>query len=154
MFKYSVTSDNVCFPKWQLKCPRNFLMSLDITSKWIYDRVSTSLTRFLHIIIIVKVFIKHKILSVDTILSTSTHTDTHTVTHTHTGTHTQVYIDYIFFLFTQLNRHQTETWGGGRLDSISNAEQKTCIFWRKKHLKVWFEGVQRGFLMEGKVIPL
>ena len=126
MFRHTVTSDKVCFPKWRLKCPRNFVMSLDITSKWIYDRVSTSLTCFLHIIIIiVKVFIKHKILSVDTVLSTSIHT------HTYRHPHTQVYIDYTIFLFTQLNRHQTETWGGGRLDS--NVEQKMwCIFWREK----------------------
>ena len=39
------------------------------------------------LIIVIKVFRKHKILSVETILSANMHTHTHA--HTHTHTHTQ-----------------------------------------------------------------
>ena len=42
--------------------------------------------------IIIKVFIKYKILSIETILSAHTHTHTHT--HTHKHTNTQEHFDY------------------------------------------------------------
>ena len=54
-------------------------------------------------IIMIKVFIKHKVLSVETILSTymhacaHAHTHTHTHRHTHTGTRTHEHTDYTKF---------------------------------------------------------
>ena len=44
-----------------------------------------------NIIIIIKVFLKHKILSLET---KRIHTHTHTHIHTHTGTHTHKHSDY------------------------------------------------------------
>ena len=52
-----------------------------------------------------KVFIKCKILSVETILSMFTHTHTHTQRHLHTQTHGP------YKIYTQ-NGQQTETWDG------------------------------------------
>ena len=52
------------------------------------------------IIIIIKAFLKRKILSLETILSAHTHTHKNTHTHTHRGNHTSKHSDY-----TKLNIH-------------------------------------------------
>ena len=55
-----------------------------------------------NLIVIIKVFIKCKILPVETILSTYMCTHTHTLTHTHTGTDSYEHMDY-----TKLNLNAT-----------------------------------------------
>ena len=99
-------------------------------------------------IIIIKVIIKCKILSVGTILSAHPHTYTHTNTHIHEHTDCKTEFTY------NLNGQQTGIWGKWR-QQCGTENMAGLLFGEKKCLEVWLEGVQRGFLSErrGNVIP-
>ena len=73
-------------------------------------------------VIIINIFLKHKILSEETILSAymHAHVHTHTYTHTHTGICTHKHTDY-----TKLNLHNLK-WAANRFltDEDSSTECK------------------------------
>ena len=105
----------------------------------------------LRLIITIKVFVKRKMLSIETILSTHTHararahTHTHTHTHTrprarartHTHTRTHEHSDY-----SKLNLHQLKTGSKHRLqtDEDSSMEQKTWQY------RVWGKELFLGYI--------
>ena len=126
-------------------------------SSWLWPWRLTGCSTSAPIILIIKVFIKCKIVSLYTILGararvlthTRTHARTHSRAHTHTctrarahtHTHTHEYTDCKNLTYTLL-KQTTETWGGWR-QQRGTENMAGLLFCEKKCLEVWLEG---GFL--------
>ena len=106
--------------------------------------------------IIIKVFIKHKILSIETILSAYmhmiTHRNRHRHTHTHTHTHTQT---HECTGYTKLHLHTTSEDKKQRLEAEedSSAERKTLqvyVFGKRTVLRFYLKASSEDFCQRGR----
>lgn len=93
------------------------------------------------VIIIINIFLQHKIVSGETILST--------YPHIHWYRHPHIPVDTPYTIYNQLQQIITKAGGGGRQQW--GAENTVgLLLWKKKSLGVRSEWNQRGFLAERK----
>ena len=120
-------------------------------------------------IIIIKVFVKYKILSIETVVSACTcmrehkHTHTHTHTRTHTHTHTHTHTRTRTRTHTHTHKHSdykkvtlhSLKWAANRdlMDKKSRMKQKTCQvynFGKRNVFSLHLNESREGFCWRGR----